>query len=303
MRVQRLFVTLFVMIKIPPLHVSLSLVLYRAPWRHQPRSHVQTTDIALKYRLFKELLIEIVRFIGCGFSVVPGSGGGWWLFTHGLLLVVGRRSHWKSLLMASCVARVRRIYDRDAWFREGNFGVVSWCFGIFQLRWFVKWRLLNNCRSPATLVFMGDKVEILWRRSTCVSGSDHFLIHQIEQRKHPSTDFRSWGLNHFVSTWYYFLCNKSGTFIFQNFRRDVWDRNQLEMFSLQKDGSFCQLAQNFQIYSWGNHAWFFFISSQPSKNEDNVVCRLKIQRCQRDQKLIRPFPLLFSLTFNIFNHT
>ena len=36
-----------------------------------------------------------------------------------------------------------------------------------------------------------------------------FLIHQIEQRKHPSTDFLSWGLNHFVSTWY-FLCNKSG---------------------------------------------------------------------------------------------
>lgn len=120
-----------------------------------------------------------------------------------------------------------------------------------------------------------------------------FLIHQTEQKKTSINRFSVMGVEPFcfhVVTWY-FLCNKSGTFIFQNFRRDVWDRNQLEMFSLQKDGSFCQLAQNFQIYSWGNQRMIFiFISSQRNKNDENVVGRLKISRCQRDQKLIRPFP-------------
>lgn len=174
-----------------------------------------------------------------------------------------------------------------AWFRDGNFGVVSWCFGIFQLGGLWNGVYWTTVAHRLLRFSWGTK----WR--FCDAGQRvfqtvHFLIHQIEQRKHPSTDFQSWGLNHFVSTWY-FLCSKSGTFIFQNFPRDVWDRSQLEMFSLQKDGSFCQLAQNVQIYSWGNQRMIFIlISSQPNKNEENVVCRLK--RCQRDQKLIRPFP-------------
>lgn len=293
MRVQRLFVNFFVMIKIPPLHVSLSLVLYRAPWRHQPRSHVQTTDIALKYRLVKEPLVEIVRFIVCGFSdggEPPGSGGGWWLFTHGLLLVVGRRSHWKNLLTASCVARVRRIYERHAWFRDGNFGVVSWCFGIFQLGWLVKCHLLNHCRSPATPVFMGHKVEILWRRSTCVSDCPFFLITKLNKESIHQQIFSHGGWTILFPRGISCVINPERSFS-KIFGAMFGIGADWRCVFFTKRRFVLPVLLYFQIYSWGNQRMIFiFISSQPNKNEENVVGRLKIQRCQRDQKFIRPFP-------------
>ena len=200
-----------------------------------------------------------------------GWGGGSWKWWRMVAVYAWSTSHrWAKVTLEEFIDGIMRCKGQaHLWKRRVISRWEFWCcFVVFCLWNGVYWTTVAH----RLLRFSwGTK----WR--FCDAGQHvfqtvHFLIHQIEQRKHPSTDFQSWGLNHFVSTWY-FSCNKSGTFIFQNFRRDVWDRNQLEMFSLQKDGSFCQLAQNFQIYSWGNQRMIFisFLHNQTKTKRMRLV--------------------------------
>ena len=200
--------------------------------------------------------VHCLRFLGWG-----GGSWKWWRMVAVYAWSTSRR--WAKVTLEEFIDGIMRCKGQaHLWQRR----VISrrefwWCFVVF---WNISTQVVCEMafNEPLSLTrysgFQGGQSgDFVTSVNMCFRVTDHFLIHQIEQRKHPATNFQSWGLNHFVSTWY-FLCNKSGTFIFQNVRRDVWDRSQLEMFSLQKDGSFCQLAQNFQIYSWGNHAWFLF---------------------------------------------
>ena len=273
--------------------------LYRAPWRHQPRSHVFSNNrhcpqISPIQRTFdRNCKVHWLRFLGGSWK--------WWRMVAVYAWSTSRR--WAKVTLEEFIDGIMRCKGQaHLWQRRVISRREFWC--CFVVFWNISTQVVCEMAFIEQLSltgYSGFSWGTKWR--FCDAGqhvfqSDHFFNPPNWTKKASINRFSVMGVEPFCFHVVLISCviNPERSFS-KIFGAMFGIGTNWRCFSLQKDGSFCQLAQNFQIYSWGNHAWFFFISSQPSKNEDNVVLSTKNTTMSTWSKVDTSIPFVVFFNF------